>query len=64
MAQIDLRAVEDVLRRETSCIAPQDVAILLKALYEKAQVPFPRELQEEIDEQNENLDEQNENLGE
>lgn len=46
---LHLSAIENTLRTETSCVAPEDVPLLMKVLYEKADVAFPKELQDEID---------------
>jgi hypothetical protein len=53
---ISLASVEHVLRRETSCVAPEDVVLLMQALYESAETDLPTELQAEIDRRMKEID--------
>lgn len=46
MIRLDL--VESVLYRETSCVAHEDVPVLMAVLYEECGLPVPAGIAEEI----------------
>lgn len=46
MVRLDL--VESVLYQETSCVAHEDVPLLMKVLYEEAGYTVPKSIEDEI----------------
>ncbi len=47
---ISLRKLESILYRESGCVDPVDVPLMMKVVYEKAGVDVPQRLLDEVEE--------------